>query len=127
LDAKPDGYEIGLAIFPALPNQESAGEGEARAAGRLAKLAGESKCGSDTRLTARRRKNMLDKTMIKLGQRIAKEPHANDKLLNYIFSAAVTVQGDDLTMPDAWENLICDLECALAVAMARRVSGDRPA
>jgi len=58
-----------------------------------------------------------------LGQRIAKEPHPDDKLLNYIISAAATVQDDDLTSPDAWENLIYDLECALSVAMARRVKG----
>jgi hypothetical protein len=57
-----------------------------------------------------------------LGKRIAKEPHATDKMFRYIRSAAAA-EADDLTSPDAWENLIYDLECALAVAMARRVRG----
>jgi hypothetical protein len=66
----------------------------------------------------------LDDSTIKLGQRIAKERSGTDKMFQYIRSAAAA-EVDDLTMPDAWENIIHDLECALAVAqaMARRFEG----
>jgi len=36
----------------------------------------------------------------KFGKRIAKEPHADDKMFQYIRSAAAA-EADDLTMPDA--------------------------
>jgi hypothetical protein len=60
-------------------------------------------------------------------QRIAKEPNIG-RLRSYIASAAATIQADDLTSPDAWENLIYDLQCALAVAQAkaRRFEGRSP-
>jgi hypothetical protein len=61
-----------------------------------------------------------------LGKRIAKEPHAIDKMFQYIRSAAAA-EADDLTCPDAWENLIYDLECALAVRWpGRSVAEVRP-
>ena len=66
----------------------------------------------------------LDESIVNLGQRQAKEPDAHDRLRNYILSAAATLQDDDLTVLDGWENLIYDLECALATAhaLAERVS-----
>jgi hypothetical protein len=60
----------------------------------------------------------LDESIVKLGQRQAKERDANDRLRNYIASALSTLQDDDLTVANGWENLIHDLECALATAHA---------
>ncbi len=60
----------------------------------------------------------LDEAIVKLGQRQANERDAHDRLRRYILSAAATLQNDDLTVLDTWENLIYDLECALATAHA---------
>jgi hypothetical protein len=60
----------------------------------------------------------LDESIVKLGQRQAKERDAHDPLRNYLLSAVATLQNGDLTQPDAWENIIHDLECALATVHA---------
>lgn len=60
----------------------------------------------------------LDESIVTLGQRQANEQDAHDRLRKYLVSALATLQDDDLTVPDGWENLIHDLECALATAHA---------
>jgi hypothetical protein len=58
----------------------------------------------------------LDKSIVRLGKRYASAPDANAKLKNYISSALATLKHDDLSWPDAWENMIYDVECSLAIA-----------
>jgi hypothetical protein len=60
----------------------------------------------------------LDPRIAALGRRLAQERDSTQRLKGYLTSALATLTHDDLTCPDAWENLIYDVECALAVATA---------